>query len=742
MSEESPGAETIFILPKDVVILPVAKLAPGWRRQIPHGQGDFAVSRPRLRRSSQILNEEAANLLLEFQQPSRIAEAVARYSRKRGLDPFATLEGVFDALQALSTARILVTTESTEAQAIESSFVPGQEFAGFEIVSVVQSLEDTEVYKAKGIENTELVALKVSRSDPKPVVIEAMEREAAVLRHLEGPHYPKLVKTGIEEGRHFLACGWLEGAGLDSAVRQLRGRSDERSELHQLCCGILEAYANLHEQNVVHGDVHPGNILCGEKGYLLDFGLARIIWRNSLFRDGPRSGVAFYYEPEMAGALMRGQIPPQATVASDQYGLAVLIYRVLTGKLPQDFSLGRDELLKMVAEGPVIPFSRRGTAAWPEVERVLGVALKKDPGERFPSVREMLEAFSKTKPKEERRVRVNAGILKGALTAVSWESPLFKSGGVSCGKGSIFLGGAGVAYFLHRVSQIKGEANLLALADAWAQRIDPSEMNLGNFQVAGVTATAVSPYYSATGVYWVRALLARARGDAGEMNSAVREFRKPIESSMWNPDLLFGGPGWLLAGSLLLEETHDSDLKHSLQQQIHRAELNDFPLRRGVAHGLDGVLYSLLFACRKCGEVLPEWLREKVDSLNDLEASRYSAWCRGSAGELYLWTLAHEMMGEQTYLTLAEQAATQTWESAADDPSLCCGLAGHAFSLLRFYRYSGERVWLKRAEALLERACRLVVPAQSTSLYKGELGVALLEAELEDPEHAAMPLFA
>jgi serine/threonine-protein kinase len=111
---------------------------------------------------------------------------------------------------------------------------------------------------------------------------------------------------------------------------------------------------------------------------------------------------------------------------------------------------------------------------------------------------------------------------------------------------------------------------------------------------------------------------------------------------------------------------------------------------------------------------------------------------------VYLWTLAHGRLGDETYARLAQKAAWTAYEGQPSAPGdLCCGLAGRAYALLCLYKHSGEREWLARAHRLFahaEKSVRLE-SLRRDSLYKGEVGVALLAADLDAPEHACMPLF-
>jgi len=129
-----------------------------------------------------------------------------------------------------------------------------------------------------------------------------------------------------------------------------------------------------------------------------------------------------------------------------------------------------------------------------------------------------------------------------------------------------------------------------------------------------------------------------------------------------------------------------------------------------------------------------------------------AGWCNGSAGFVFLWTLAHEMIGRSEFARLAEGAAFDCWESESQIGNLCCGFGGQAYALLNMYKHSGEASWLYRAQALTQRAARSIrempqgqgfedLVLRSESLYKGEVGVALLTEELNRPEFAAMPFF-
>ena len=107
---------------------------------------------------------------------------------------------------------------------------------------------------------------------------------------------------------------------------------------------------------------------------------------------------------------------------------------------------------------------------------------------------------------------------------------------------------------------------------------------------------------------------------------------------------------------------------------------------------------------------------------------------------------ARASFGDDTLLEIGEAAAWNAWEGGEGPVDLCCGFAGRAYALLEVHRRTSDPVWLHRAEALAERAVAVAPQMQTAehprhSLYKGELGLALLIADLDHPSAATMPMF-
>jgi len=115
-------------------------------------------------------------------------------------------------------------------------------------------------------------------------------------------------------------------------------------------------------------------------------------------------------------------------------------------------------------------------------------------------------------------------------------------------------------------------------------------------------------------------------------------------------------------------------------------------------------------------------------------------WC---TGYVHLWTLAHRLLGDDKYLELANLAGEESASFEEGAADLCCGAAGQAYAFLNLYKHSGEMKWLHRAEHFANLAARRSMShiERPDSLYKGELGVALLAHDLKAPDRSSMPLF-
>jgi serine/threonine-protein kinase len=350
---------------------------------------------------------------------------------------------------------------------------------------------------------------------------------------------------------------------------------------------------------------------------------------------------------------------------------------------------------------------------------------------------------------------------------------------------TVNYGAAGIACALYRIALARDDAALLSLADVWAERAaaaagPPESFYNPALEITAETVGAASAYHGPAGIQAVRALVAHSLGFPGLHGAAVSAFLAAARVPNESPDLTLGRSGLLLAAALLLDTldgepfadlrreitTWGEDLLRGLWSELAaRPEIADGMARPelGMAHGWAGYLYAILRWCRAAGTPPPAGLTGRLGELaacarpagRGLRWKWYDTpagiaampgWCNGSAGMVFLWTLAAEEQSDPEYRALAEGAAWNTWEAPDGNPSLCCGLAGRAYALLSLWRHGGGGEWSERARVLAGQAARSLArqsPQNEApdSLYKGEVGVAVLAADLARPESAAMPFF-
>lgn len=224
-----------------------------------------------------------------------------------------------------------------------SHIMETRSFGNYDLVRRIDVGGMGEVYLARqrSAFNRE-VAIKIIREDLVDDVTtrERFLREAHMSAHLKHEHILQFIEFGEEEGRLFFVTPYIEGGTL---ARRLQGGPLPLGEVHQLFSALVNAVAYIHRRGVVHRDLKPSNILLdqGSDGQvyvrLIDFGIARIQGSAAsppLTAAGNEMGTIAYMAPERLSGV--------AAPSNDIYSLGVILYQMLTGRLPaagQDVSL-------------------------------------------------------------------------------------------------------------------------------------------------------------------------------------------------------------------------------------------------------------------------------------------------------------------------------------------------------------------------------------------------------------------
>ena len=392
-----------FVLPKDAQLQPASELSEELRRSSGAADGDFALSRKNSRAYSKIVDAAAAQLIRQFEKPSTIAVAVARFSRTRNSDtaptpperivPEQILEDALPLLRSLIGEGLLVEAASTQALPTTESLASGNNIDGWLVTRCIQSLEDTELYLVRGLDG-QWGALKIGRPGDA-------RRQAGIgtrggtarqqssptacrdyWRQVYGGTGPTSSRSGSPEQTpkppppKFEASAALKADGSSSLLERRFSRPTPN-------CISLGCFTGIFILAICSSTVRGSSRS------------STSVWLRELANPAKfaRAGVSFFFEPEFARASLQGLPPPAASFAGEQYALASLLYLLLTGTHTQDFALERREMLAQIATGAMTPLARRGIESWPPAEQVLARALSKDPADRYPSTRAFAQAW-------------------------------------------------------------------------------------------------------------------------------------------------------------------------------------------------------------------------------------------------------------------------------------------------------------------------------------------------------------
>ncbi len=237
------------------------------------------------------------------------------------------------------------------------------------------------VFRVRDLVEERDLALKVLQTPAgeEPDRIERFKREIGILAKLRHPAVPGILGWGTHEGELYFVSELVDGQDLKMEIRR-RGPWPP-AEAAALVATVAEALGAAHALGIVHRDVKPNNIMIGREGAvrLLDFGLARGVGIDitTLTKTGMIVGTPGYMSPEQFEAQGVDE-------RSDIYSLGVVLFEMLTGRLPFTGQTPIAVALKHKAEPPpTLRSLRTDVPAW--LERVVLKCLEKDPARRFPS---------------------------------------------------------------------------------------------------------------------------------------------------------------------------------------------------------------------------------------------------------------------------------------------------------------------------------------------------------------------
>ncbi|MDT3698219.1 MAG: Stk1 family PASTA domain-containing Ser/Thr kinase [Thermincola sp.] len=253
----------------------------------------------------------------------------------------------------------------------------------YEIISQLGGGGMALVYKARDTLLNRPVTVKVLRPEytGDEEFVARFRREAQAVAKLSHPNIVSVYDVGQERDTHYIVMEYIEGRNLKQIIKE-NGKLPVHQAIDiasQICIGLQDA----HEHGIVHRDIKPHNILVTDNGRVkvTDFGIAQMISSVTVTDSGTIVGSVHYFSPEQAKGGVTG-------AKSDIYSAGVVLYEMVTGKVPFEGETPIAVALKHIQESPLPP-SKINAQVSPELERVILRAMEKDVTMRYMSAGDM-----------------------------------------------------------------------------------------------------------------------------------------------------------------------------------------------------------------------------------------------------------------------------------------------------------------------------------------------------------------
>ena len=266
-------------------------------------------------------------------------------------------------------------------------YQPGQRIDHYEIIRLLGRGGASSVYLAQDRRALQQVILKFPDDEVigGAAVFERYKREVEIGNRLSHPNIQRHLNRGEQRSREYLVLEYLRGRTLGAAMREYAHELLPTTEVIRILLHVCAALTYAHEHGVIHRDIKPENIMLLENGEvkLLDFGIAVLHGEHRVRWHGFSSpvGTPDYMAPELwSGAPGSAQ--------SDIYAVGVVLYELLCGRTPFEEHDGFTLITPHISHDPpdILEFN---PALSPALAMVVMRAVRRDPGKRYASVRDL-----------------------------------------------------------------------------------------------------------------------------------------------------------------------------------------------------------------------------------------------------------------------------------------------------------------------------------------------------------------
>lgn len=253
-------------------------------------------------------------------------------------------------------------------------------------------------------------------------------REVALAHAVTHPHVVRIYDTGEEDGLPFFTMEYVQGQTLEERIDGDEGPLDFK-ELRRVALHVLDGLESAHQVGVIHRDLKPGNVMLTHRGAIvLDFGVAGIeeaptgdpSASSIMALVRTEAGTIFGSPAYMAPELWEGE---SASVRSDLFAFGVMLYQMITGRLPWSAKTPAGYLQQLASTPPPAIRALRRDTPWPLL-RLCMRCLSTSPEERPASAAAAIDLLSPLRSARRRRLAVlGAGTLAAVGAAAWWQTP-------------------------------------------------------------------------------------------------------------------------------------------------------------------------------------------------------------------------------------------------------------------------------------------------------------------------------
>lgn len=255
----------------------------------------------------------------------------------------------------------------------------------YELIEKIGSGGMATVYKARDLVLKRYVAVKVLREEytTDNEFIKRFNTEAESAASLTHPNIVSVYDVGKEGSLYYIVMELIKGKTLKEIIVE-DGRMGWKWSV-KIAKQIAQALETAHKNNIIHRDIKPHNIIITEDGTakVTDFGIAKAVSNSTITAFGTTIGSVHYFSPEHA----RGGY---TDAKSDLYSLGVVLYEMVTGRVPFDADTPVSVALKHMQEKPIEPIVLN-PAIPQSLNNLIMKAMQKDPNQRYSSATEMIE---------------------------------------------------------------------------------------------------------------------------------------------------------------------------------------------------------------------------------------------------------------------------------------------------------------------------------------------------------------